>query len=146
MIAKLRGTIEDERSIHRALAAERLQGEWFNFSPRVRAFIVRIAEWPAGEALEYAQGELDTECPAEWDALWVAEAPAHWLFSLKPHKLLIDARRGGSGPEYVERPFGRTGRVLHRYYRLSGLKRWLVANGIAHALISRHRKMLRTLP
>jgi len=46
--AKARGSIHDERTVHRIFATDRLQGEWFKSTPRLVAFMNRLE---AGESL-----------------------------------------------------------------------------------------------
>jgi hypothetical protein len=58
----VKGTEESEREIHAKFAADRLHGEWFKLSPKIRSFL-RFRLCPVGRAsLERAEAEFRDYC------------------------------------------------------------------------------------
>lgn len=51
VILRYRGTMREEKAIHRFLAADRLLGEWFQWSDRLDGFLKRLDANGLGEAL-----------------------------------------------------------------------------------------------
>lgn len=97
VLATTRATFEDEHIVHKAFAAERMCGEWFDLSPRVQTFIDALPSVGVPLALEEAQS-LDAPAPTEWMGLLVRETEIPALFNLKRVVTMIEARKRGDGP------------------------------------------------
>jgi hypothetical protein len=135
VLACTKGKMRDERAIHAALSAERLTGEWFDWSARTIAFIDHVVLHGLDAAIEMVRALQEPDAPSGWDRLWLAESNVHGVFMLRRTNLLSEARLAGNGPPFTALP--QDSRRTARYYRLDDLKRWFVANNIPHS-IHRH--------
>lgn len=127
------GTMQEERAIHKALAPERLLGEWFEWAGRTVQLLelLIIGRRPLADALAAIEAMDKPNCPAEWDSYYTAESNVWLLFQTPQSNTLSKARIAGTGPAFrTAAAGGRTG----RYYRLSDIKRWLVAQQIPHGI------------
>jgi hypothetical protein len=122
-IATFRGSMSDERCIHRELQADRLLGEWFEWTPRLVAFIQTLQRsgnldvaLGTSRSMETAQHQSDNLLTESRVAATFGY-PAHWLRT---------ARRAGAGPVFVERQVGKR---LERLYRIGDFRAWLTAQG-----------------
>ncbi len=128
VVAKIKGTFADEKSLHRAIAAERLTGEWFEYSARTEALIIAMMANGIEAAIEAVASLSPTYAiPEDWAGLWVAESCAHIALGLQRASLLREARVAGTGPAYREQQAGKNYR---RTYILADIARWLISHGI----------------
>lgn len=129
------GNPSDEKKIHRALASDRLSGEWFECSKRLLTLYATLQRHGLAAAIETCQGLQSPDVPPGWDDLAVSESGAYWVLSLPQTNTLSKARVSQTGPGYMTVVVkGRSS----RYYLLGDLKRWLVEQGIPHRVAQHH--------
>src|SRR5690242_9904012 len=91
------GSQQEERSIHRALSADRLLGEWFEFSPRVELFIKCV--WRGTELAEaiadFKERAAEVEGSLSNETLALYESHIEPVFGY-PHHKIAEARRYGA--------------------------------------------------
>lgn len=132
VLATTAGLFADERIAHAAFAAERLTGEWFEFSPRVRVFVEAIS---AGRSVKDAvdMAASIAEPPrAEWSTSVVSEPNAVRLFDVPQTSIILSARMRDEGPPVYASGVVRGRGKPSRYYLVSAVKEWLVARAIPH--------------
>jgi hypothetical protein len=129
------GNPSDEKAIHKALAPERLCGEWFECQGRVLAFFERLRADGLQVALETVAALDVPDVPHGWDRLYTVESSIHLVLNLTRTNIISKARKAGNGPTFYEI---KTGANLSRCYLMGDLKRWLVATGIPHRVDNRY--------
>lgn len=130
-LATARGTQRQEMEAHKALAAERMSGEWFEWSARTIAFVERLLSHGLVEAISSAKAMVAPTFPKGWDTLWIAESSIAPTLSLVRGDIIPRARKTGNGPPFSE--VQRNGR-LTRYYRLDHLHVWLGNNKLSYTV------------
>ena len=119
VLFEIDGPLELEQRIHKALADQRLLGEWFEGTPKVEDFVKRVRQ----SGIEWTLGAFEGEEPDEvHHGIWLLTETATGPVFRIGSTLIRDARLAGNGPPHMEAPCGR---LVKRYYYFNHVRDWL---------------------